>query len=377
MKFLTSLVLLQLILAGCSSTPTQPQTRSTEEIAIEKAYPETDSALGEKLYPDEALLAHETADLTEGLIRDRYISGEARRDVHPKAHGCLKAEFEVLNDLPKALSQGVFQPGRSYPAWVRFSNGNPDPDRPDIKGDARGMAIKLLSSPVEADWQEAEKATVQDFILISHPVFFVKAPETYVAVHRHLLSDGFWQKLAIPFDLGLQGSLIGFEMTRKTIANPLYTRYWSEVPFQLGKGPQRKAVKYSVRSCTARTNDAPEVEEPGVDYLREAMKTTLDQSASCMEFLVQLRANDKMSVENSMIEWEEELAPFTAVARIHFPEQTFDTEAQNTFCENVAFNPWNSLPEHKPLGAMNRMRKVIYERTSRVRREMNSVVPAQ
>ncbi|MBA6384671.1 catalase family protein [Colwellia sp. BRX10-9] len=376
MKLLTPLLSFLLILAGCSSPANQSQNRSVEEIAtIENIYPEADAALGEKLYPHEALLADETADLIEGIIRHRYTNGEARRDVHPKAHGCLNAEFDVLDDLPKSLSQGVFQAGKSYSAWVRFSNGNPDPDRPDIKGDARGMAIKLLSSPAEAGWHIADKSTVQDFILINHPVFPVKEPETYVAVHRNLSSDGFWDKLAIPFNLGLQGSLIGLELTSKKIANPLHTRYWSEVPYQLGMGQRRKAVKYSVRPCTATTNEAPE--EAGADYLREAMKTSLDQNPSCMEFLVQLRENDEMSVENSMIEWQEVQAPFTVVARIHFPKQTFDTDAQNTFCENLAFNPWNSLSEHKPLGAMNRMRKVIYERTRKVRREMNSVVTVE
>tara|TARA_R100000306_G_scaffold58879_1_gene57573 strand:- start:2661 stop:3659 length:999 start_codon:yes stop_codon:yes gene_type:complete len=279
MKFLPPILLIQLVLAGCSSTATQPQPLSPEETAIiEKAYPEVDPVLGEELYPDEALLAHETATLIEDIVRDRYVSGEARRDVHPKAHGCLKAEFKVLDDLPKSLSQGVFQSGRSYPAWVRFSNGNPDPDRPDIKGDARGMAVKLLSSPAEADWQSAAQATIQDFILISHPVFFAKAPATYVSVHRHLSSDGFWTKLAIPFHLGLKGSLIALEMTDKQIANPLYTRYWSEVPFQLGQGQDRRAVKYSSRPCTAQANEPPDDSEPGDDYLREAMKTTLDQT---------------------------------------------------------------------------------------------------
>jgi len=40
--------------------------------------------------------------------------------------------------------RGVFQPGSRCPAWIRFSNGASDPNRPDIAGDARGMAIKRM-----------------------------------------------------------------------------------------------------------------------------------------------------------------------------------------------------------------------------------------
>jgi len=32
---------------------------------------------------------------------------------------------------------------------------------------------------------------------------------------------------------------------------------------------------------------------------------------------------------------------------------------------------WHALEEHRPLGAVNRMRKVVYERISRIRNEMN------
>ena len=72
-------------------------------------------------------------------------------------------------------------------------------------------------------------------------------------------------------------------------------------------------------------------------------------------------------------EWLEEEAPFYKVATITIPEQTFDTLEQNEFCENLSFTPWHALPEHRPLGSVNRLRKVIYAHISRTRREANSV----
>ena len=89
---------------------------------------------------------------------------------------------------------------------------------------------------------------------------------------------------------------------------------------------------------------------------------------------MQPRTSSSMDVEDSMTEWKEAKAPFYKVAAIRISQQTFDTAEQNVFCENLSFSPWYALPEHKPLGVTNRLRKVIYDHISRVRHEMNSVV---
>src|SRR3954468_13576942 len=102
-----------------------------------------DTELGEVLQENEEQLSRQIADHIEAKIRNG--PRPALRDAHPKAHGCVRAEFQVDKDLPPDLAQGVFVPGTCYKAWIRFSNGNEDITRPDAKGDARGMAIKLLA----------------------------------------------------------------------------------------------------------------------------------------------------------------------------------------------------------------------------------------
>ena len=86
---------------------------------------------------------------------------------------------------------------------------------------------------------------------------------------------------------------------------------------------------------------------------------------------MQPRTSSTTDVEDSRIEWKETQAPFFKVATIRIPQQTFDTPQQNAFCENLSFSPWHALPEHKPLGVTNRLRKVIYDNISRARHEMN------
>ncbi len=208
--------------------------------------------------------------------------------------------------------------------------------------------------------------------MINHPVFFANDAKRYLSFMNDVNSHNMVRKLHIPFALGFKGTMNALGARNSQIANPLYARYWSMVPYQLGLGNDRQAVKYSVRACSMQPNNLPK--NPSHDFLREALKKTLQSTDACMEFLIQPRTSNQMLVEDSMTEWDEKAAPFYQVATIHIPKQNFDTPEQNKFCENLSFTPWHALPEHKPLGAVNRMRKVIYENISRVRHDMNSAL---
>ena len=344
------------------------KTESTDHNVV--AYPSINTELGEALYPEEEIIAQAIAFAIANSLRKTYNPGDARRDAHPKAHGCVKAELQIMDTVPKELAQGIFIPGKTYQAWIRFSNGSKDPSRADIEKDARGMAIKVLGVPGIKLLDDESEASTQDFIMINHPVFFANDPQRYLSFVTKLNSESFMQKLLIPFVLGLKGSKIVWQTLSTKISNPLQTRYWSMVPYQLGEGPGRQAVKYSARPCSSIKDALPK--RPTHDFLREAMRSTLENGDACMELMVQPRSSDKMSVEDSMTEWEETDAPFYPIATLHIPQQTFDTLEQRTFCENLSFNPWHALPAHKPLGVTNRLRKVIYDRISRVRHKMNA-----
>lgn len=356
-------------LCACGVHPARTVIPAPTVTPNSSRYPSIDPDLGEHLYPDEKPIAEKLSVVIEESVRKQYAAGSARRDAHPKAHGCVKAEFHVVDTLPATLTKGMFLPGKTYQAWIRFSNGSADPTHADIKRDARGMAIKVLGVPGRKLLEDEVDATTQDFIMINHPVFFATDPARYLSFMDDANSDHFYRKLLIPFDLGVRGTVIALKTRSPRISNPLQARYWSMVPYQLGSGEGRQAVKYSARGCSARTDPLPK--NPGHDYLRDALRSTLQSGDACMEFLVQPRTSDRMDVEDSRMEWKEAEAPFYKLATIRVPPQTFDTPEQNTFCENLSFTPWHALPEHKPLGVTNRLRKVIYDHISRVRHEMN------
>jgi hypothetical protein len=78
-----------------------------------------------------------------------------------------------------------------------------------------------------------------------------------------------------------------------------------------------------------------------------------------------------MPVEDPTVRWKESQSPFVPVADIHIPSQEFDTPARNAFCENLSFNPWHAIEDHRPLGGLNRIRKAVYEEIAVYRHAMN------
>ena len=74
------------------------------------------------------------------------------------------------------------------------------------------------------------------------------------------------------------------------------------------------------------------------------MAAALAADDACFDFLIQTRLSPSMKVEDSETEWKESEAPFIKAATITIPKQTFDSQAQMAFCENLSFTSWHSLP---------------------------------
>lgn len=159
-------------------------------------------------------------------------------------------------------------------------------------------------------------------------------------------------------------------MQQKTIANPLATRYWSTTPYQFGAD----AIKFAVKPTSQI--DGTIGETP--DYLRSSLIDSLKNHDATFDFLIQLQTDpEKTPIDDPTVEWREQDAPLQKVATIRIPHQVFDTPEQNAFDEALSFTPWHSLPEHQPLGSINRARKAVYQATSEQRHQEMRVVMAE
>lgn len=321
--------------------------------------------------PDEASSIDSILAIAHRQYEHDYPPGKlpARRDQHPKAHGCVHAHFIIADDVPSELRHGIFREPRTYDAWIRFSSSSPLMT-PDTKRDAHGMAIKIVGVPGEKVLEDERNADTQDFILANNNAFFVRSAHDYVQFMQaftggKVLSFFFaWN----PFHWRLRELTNMLLSVGKRITNPLHTRYWSQTPYRLGP----HAVKYSAMPHSQTVDPMPE--SPGPDFLREIMIQTLQQGDVFLDFLVQVQTDPvRMPVEDSTVVWDERLSPFRRVATIRIPAQDFDTPERHEFAENLSYNPWHSLPDHQPLGCMNRIRRRVYEMISRLRHERNGV----
>lgn len=342
-----------------------PACRTTGQVD-----PDAEADPLERVPVGEAEAIAETLALLDHFMETEY-GGPGRpalRDAHAKAHGCVKAEF-VVGELDDSLRVGLFrEPGR-YPAWIRFSNGN---DRPqgDAAPDGRGMAVKVMNVPGKKLLPDEIEATTQDFVMINHPVFFVDTAKHYASFTRAQLSGRTWSY----FLRHLRGFWIALKLRGHDVANPLESQYWSMSAYRFGDG--ERAAKFSARPCSVSQGEFIETDSP--HFLADNMERHLSERGGCFEFLIQRQGDPRrMPVEDPTVLWNESKAPFVPVATIRIPEQGFRDPGRTALCENLSMTPWHALPEHRPLGGINRLRRAVYERISTLRHEMNQTLRAE
>ena len=297
------------------------------------------------------------------LMTDRDQGHTQQRDVHMKMHGLVRAEFTVSDNLPPDLRVGLFAQPRTYKAWVRYSN-SASATEPDRKGDIRGMAIKLMGVPGRKVLDSHADADTHDFLTVTALNFPARTAAEIDALVAAVVQGPLWVKLG--FLLTHPRSAWVLLTTMVKHANMLQNLYCSVVPYRFGA----HAVKYIVRPHVGTPDTVPS--RPSADYLRERMVRQLAQGDAVFDFCVQFQRDEaSMPIDDPFRIWSLALSPPRKLATVRILQQHFDTDAIRTYGENLSFTPWHCLPEHLPLGALNRTRRAVYDTLSTYRRERN------
>jgi hypothetical protein len=228
------------------------------------------------------------------------------------------------------------------------------------------IGVKVMNVPGP---KLLDERSTQDFTGISAPTFTTPTVIENVKLQRHIRDGTPVMYFLSPRDHHLlDGVMQG--LYSKTQRNPLAERYWSCSSYLLGEG---QAMHYSIWPRPRLHTSFPR--HPSADYLREAMSSTLRTQSVTFDFGVQLQTDPRrMPIEDDGIEWPERRSPFVPVARLTVPPQRFESPSQLAFADNLSFNPWHCLAEHRPLGNQNRARRAIYPRMSELRQKMNGSV---
>lgn len=301
----------------------------------------------------------------EALWRD----GDYQRCGNTKTHGIVRAEFIVRDDVPQKMRRGIYAKARTYPCWVRFSGPGPyiTPDIDDVG--FMSMSIKLMDVPGPKLMDDEE--FTQDMMGVSTPTFVTPNIKANAQLQRMSYVNA-----QIFYFLNLkQSHVLDFVMQSlwiKTQTSPLESEYFSCVPYLLGEG---QAMQYSMRSRLATRTRVPRLPlRPPDNYLRDAMVSTLAKQDVEFDILLQLQTDTHlMPIENNAVFWPTRLSPRIPVATLRIPRQEFDSPEQLEFARVLSFNPWHSLPVHRPLGNQSRARHRMYKELSTFRQRMNRV----
>lgn len=336
--------------------------KDTEPLQLGKEYPGKDE--------------HTTAERIVKLLKDEMLrmyppgpDGKRQfRQIHPKMNGCVKAEFIVEKDLPHELKVGIFKEQRSYPAWLRFSNGKTKP-LPDYKKDIRGLAIKLMNVPgKKLDFNHSE-ITSHDFILMNTKNFVASDVKKFADILSVVTTKS--PLSSIPGKIGIAFS--NLDVLKRAgkaavkINNPCEIDYFSTVPYRFGD--ESKAVKYAVRPSSSNKLLNPDTTSEHM--LRNNFAATVRENVLEFDFCVQFQTDPvKMPIEDPTVIWNSE---FIKLATIKIPKQICNTPEREKFGDDLAFNTWHCIAEHRPIGSFNRVRAHIYEEMYAFRHEHNGV----
>lgn len=294
----------------------------------------------------------------------RIQSGQnpARRPVFPRLHGVAHGRFEVAADLPKKYRVGIFAKSGSFPAWLRFSSDIPD-GVPDLKSTV-GIGIKLFGVEGEKLLAPDTGAPTMDFLLQNINVFFVDNAEEMCSFTKASLTsaeeaDAWLKKHPRTAEI--------LEEMKKVVPSVLSSDYWSVIPFRFG---EKQYCKYKIVPETREEEKEPDYDDP--TYLAADLEKRLAAGEVRFKFMVQLRTKPKqMPLDQLTQAWDEALSEPVQVGTIIIPKQDIGNRGQAAYGEGLAFNPWHTLKAHQPVGSIAEARKVVYQASADLRRNVN------
>lgn len=277
------------------------------------------------------------------------------RALHRKQITAAHGTLEVLDGLPQFTRHGLFAVPRDYEVLVRLSNGGLD-KASDAAPDIRGFAMRVFG--VQGDSALGNgPAKSQDFTLINQESFafpgsgeFVDFVEAAAQGNGNLLKYLFKR-------YGVFGAPMRLARMLKSVGKPFggfaTEPLYSAVP--MANGPY--AVR--VRLLPAESNGAP---QPGAknDWAAD-FNTRLTQQALHWDLQLQFYTSEAQTpIEDASVNWP---TPYTTVARLMLPPQDAASQEGRALAEKAeatVLDPWQALAEHRPLGDVQRARKVVY-----------------
>ncbi len=339
----------------------------------------------ETIPSDEAETQQGLTDVMLSIARKTHAdTGHAYRAVHAKAHGYLRAKFEVLPNLPPSLAQGLYAEPGSYDAILRFST-TPGDILNDNVSTPRGAALKVLGvSGARLPGSEGE--TTQNYVLGNSPSFQIGTAKSFLRQLKPMAATtGHAEPVKHVISILSRTAEAALEMvgqksaTLTTLAGQAKTHllgdsFYSQAALLHGDYFGKVALSPVSSELTALSQRPLDL-SGHPDAIRESIQQYFRTCPAVWELRVQLATSlEAMPVEDAAATWSEAESPYLPVARITaVPQETWSDSLREFVEDRMAFNPWTGLAAHRPLGSIMRARSPAYAATRAYRAECNKV----
>ncbi len=336
----------------------------------------------ETLQPDEAKLGEEivaqmTAKQAENAERHRH----AHRDAHAKSHAVLKGRLRVHEGLPPELAQGVFARPGVYDVVARLSSA-PGDIHSDTVPAPRGFALKIIGVDGERLVPDLGGAN-QDMLLVNIPVLAFgtirKYKDMLALLERNAAAPEALQKFTAATARGVRATVeaVGgtpgatVEGLARDNAHILGETFHSQAALRYGD----HVAKLSLVPTGPVAELTGQPVEGGHSAMRDAVVAHFAQAGATYDLRVQLCTDvEAMPVEDAAVLWCPEASPHRTVATLEFaPQSAYSPGRQVHGDVHLAFNPWNGIAAHRPLGSIMRVRRLAYAASSAQRHRLNAV----
>jgi hypothetical protein len=277
------------------------------------------------------------------------------RALHRKQLTTALGQLDVLPQLPDFARHGLFAKPTRFEVWVRLSNGGMD-RAPDKMPDVRGFALRVLGVQGESALGNGP-ALSQDFTLINQEQFaFAQSAEfvDFVVAASH--GNGALLKFLIR-RYGWYGGPARLLKLAKTMGKrfsgfatePLF----SAVPIACGPYAAR------VRLVPHADNGPPSPQAKadwGADFSVRLQKQSLRWDLQLQPFV----SEHLTPIEDASVNWP---SPYHTVAHLTLPAQDSSSAAGQELARKIeasVIDPWQALAAHRPLGDVQRARRVVY-----------------
>ena len=316
-------------------------------------------------------------------------AGWAVRGAHAKSFGVVRAEVEILADVPAAYAQGIYaKPGR-HGALIRFSSSSGHLGTDAQLGPGLGCAIKIFDVFGPKLVEDEPDAGTFDLVLKNNPIFIASTAKHYLFIQEivndvaqyqvrgqlgfhELLTDFLTGRGTLPQQEWAWDELFAFVRvaTQTPVRNPLLTTFWTMGAVRHGDYVAKVRIAPAVENAgrvihgDLDLTSGPEVFGPAlVDELRAAAFEFDLQVQLCTDLTA-------MPVNVLTVEWPEKLSPFVTVGRVHLPRQDISGPENFEKGDALAFNQWRVTSDHRPLGEIMNVRR-IYSSSAKIRRTLN------